>query len=249
MNAVDHAAIRELAVWDSLNILLIKIRDTLESPEDFAIDTWTPDKTSPVFHVTKSASGAIDRIKHFQFITIYCADLLANALPASRLREDIITAIGMCLDAIGQADMPAGMALSHGFDDEAIHICEDAIKKAFEWCGLEFRRIVSTPRTYTYQMPSDWNDDDYIDAVGISRSAFIKLPPVELRQLLDGWITIAASIAESANWPIYTPKKLREIFNIEQDTLKMRLDDQTYPNVKITNKAYKIDPACLQNSD
>ena len=101
-------------------------------------DSWIG-KGAPPTDLERSPEIAIRRIRTFQD-DIWRCELLASAITLSDLKRPILAALVECREAIGQADVPAEMALLAGDTEDATRICQEAMCLARDRTFAELSR-------------------------------------------------------------------------------------------------------------
>ena len=91
-------------------------------------DSWMDGEVPPT-DIEQSPKIAIRRIKNFQD-EIWRCELLASSITLLDIKRPILTTLVECREAVGQADVPAEMALLDGDVQEATRICQDAMRLA-----------------------------------------------------------------------------------------------------------------------
>ena len=107
----------------SLRCLVGALEDCELIDED---DSWIGKGGVPPTELERSPEIAIRRVKTFQDDMWRC-EMLASAVTLPDLKRLLLAALVECREAIGQADVPAEMALLDGETQEATRICQDAM--------------------------------------------------------------------------------------------------------------------------
>lgn len=172
----------------SLRYLVGMLENYNDIDED---DSWIETGVYPDTPI-KSPEIALRRTKDIQE-EIWRCELLSSMISSSDFKRPILVELNKCHEAIGQADVPAEMALLDGEDKEAIQICSDGIFRAWDLCGKElFTCQARCSAEADILFPNGYDAKDINSGLDFTLSELNlnTIPTLELSEIAQNWIQL-----------------------------------------------------------
>lgn len=172
--AADAMVISLAKLGAMLNYLAGVFGDHENVDEDHS---WMQTGPDPI--VNPPARGATHAIRNVRQVMrdIVEAGELANVLPTD-VRREVKEALTLADHAIGQADVPAKMALDDGDEDEAVKIAGHGLLRAHERSGATLERLaarISVLADEVRTAPDGGDDNALSQAPALTKSEWLTL--------------------------------------------------------------------------
>jgi hypothetical protein len=134
-NAIEYAA--KLAA--NLRFLVGQLEDHDHVDED---QSWLKEGKGPPRRLKRGPQYAITNVRETAHL-IFEAEKLCDKLPCNDLNQRTRVALTLAHEAIGQADVPAELAMLEGNWAAAIECAREGLRRAWKCCGDSFRLLVA----------------------------------------------------------------------------------------------------------